>query len=106
MQLTFMLTCFAKCDLLIDVFVVTNQANYKTTREFITEVGIALEQVILELLGSFTLERRAFRYLPRGNFCQNMSLFNKAVLYMIFQFAGDFFPSHHVGFRIPLSPFH
>ena len=24
---------------------------------------------------------------------------------MIFQFAGDFFPSHHVGFRIPLSPF-
>ena len=54
MQLTFMLTCFAKYDLLIDVFVVTNQANYKTTREFITEVGIALEQVILELLGSFT----------------------------------------------------
>ena len=103
MQLTFMLTCFAKYDLLIDVFVVTNQANYKTTREFITEVGIALEQVILELLGSFTLERRAFRYLSRGNFCQSMSLFNKAVLYMIFQFAGDFFPSHHVGF--PLSPF-
>ena len=103
MQLTFMLTRFAKYDLLIDVFVVTNQANYKTTREFITEVGIALEQVILELLGSFTLERRAFRYLSRGNFCQSMSLFNKAVLYMIFQFAGDFFPSHHVGF--PLSPF-
>ena len=103
MQLTFMLTCFAKYDLLIDVFVVTNQANYKTTREFITEVGIALEQVILELLGSFTLERRAFRYLSRGNFCQSMSLFNKAVLYMIFQFAGDFFPSHHVGFH--LSPF-
>ena len=80
MQLTFMLTCFAKYDLLIDVFVVTNQANYKTTREFITEVGIALEQVILEFLGSFTLERRAFPYLSRGNFCQSMSLFNKAVL--------------------------
>ena len=79
-----MLTCFAKYDLLIDVFVVTNQANYKTTREFITEVGIALEQVILELLGSFTLERRAFRYLSRGNFCQSMSLFNKAVLYRVF----------------------
>ena len=30
-------------------------------------------------------------------------LFNKAVLYMILQFVGDFFPSHHVGF--PLSPF-
>ena len=75
-----MLTCFAKCDLLIDVFVVTNQANYKTTREFITEVGIALEQVILELLGSFTLERRAFRYLSRENDS-----------------------THHVGF--PLSPF-
>ena len=24
---------------------------------------------------------------------------------MIFQFAGDFFPFHHVGFRIPLSHF-
>ena len=61
-----------------------------------TEVGITLAEVILELLGSFTLERRAFRYLSRGNFCQSMSLFNKAVLYMISQFVGDFFPSHHV----------
>ena len=68
MQLTFILTCFAKYDFLVDFFVVTNQANYKTTREFITEVGIALAlEVILELLGSFTLERRAFRYLSPGN---------------------------------------
>ena len=60
-------------------------------------------EVILELLGSFTLERRVFRSLSRANFCKSMSLFNKPVLSVIFQFAGDFFPSHHVGF--PLSPF-
>ena len=47
------------------------------SREFITEVGIVLAEVILELHGSFTLERCAFRYLSRGNFCQSMSLFNK-----------------------------
>ena len=29
MQLTFILTCFAKYDLLVDFFVVTNQANYQ-----------------------------------------------------------------------------
>ena len=62
---------------------------------------IKKKECILERLGSFTLERRAFCYLPRGNFSQSMSLLNKAV--MIFQFAGDFFPSHPVGF--PLSPF-
>ena len=45
-----------------------------------TEVGITLAEVILELLGSFTLERRAFRYLSRENDS-----------------------THHVGF--PLSPF-
>ena len=60
-------------------------------------------EVILELLGSFTLERRVFRSLSRANFCKSMSLFNKPVLSVIFQFAGDFFPSHHVAF--PLSPF-
>ena len=62
-------------------------------------------EVILELLGSFTLERRVFRSLSRANFCKSMSLFNKPVLYMNFQFAGDFFSdsTHHVGF--PLSPF-
>ena len=60
-------------------------------------------EVILELLGSLTLERRVFRYLSQANFCKSMSLFNKAVLYMTFQFAGDFFHAHHVGF--PLSPF-
>ena len=104
MQLTFMVTCFAKYDFLVDVFVVTYQANYQDySRIYNCEVGIALAELILELLGSFTVERRAFRYLSRGNFCQSMSLFNKAVFYMIFQFAGDFFPSHHVGF--PLSPF-
>ena len=60
---------------------------------------------ILELLGSFTLERRVFLYLSPANFCKSMSLFNKAVLYMIFQFTGDLFSdsTHHVGF--PLSPF-
>ena len=104
MQLTFILTyCFAKYDFLVDVLSLQSKRTIKTTREFITEVGIALAEVILELPGSFTLERRPFRYLSRGNLCQSMSLFNKAVLYMIFQFAGDFFPSHHVGF--PLSPF-
>ena len=60
-------------------------------------------EVILELLGSFTLERRVFRSLSRANFCKSMSLFNKPVLSVIFEFAGDFFPSHHVAF--PLSPF-
>ena len=60
-------------------------------------------EVILELLGSFTLERRVFHYSSRANFCESMSLFNKAVLYMTFQFAGDFFHSHHV--RFPPSPF-
>ena len=60
-------------------------------------------EVILELLGSFTLERRVFRYLSRANVCKGVSLFNKPVLYMNFQFTGDFFQSHHV--RFPLSPF-
>ena len=60
-------------------------------------------EVILELFGSFTLERRVFLYLSPANFCKSMSLFNKPVLSVIFQFAGDFFPSHHVAF--PLSPF-
>ena len=42
----------------------TNQANYrKTTREFITEAGIVLADVILELHGSFTLEWRLVIYL-------------------------------------------
>ena len=55
-----------KYDFLVEVFIGTNQANYrKTTREFITEVhvGIALAEVILELLGSFTLEWRLVIYL-------------------------------------------
>ena len=35
----------------------------KTTREFITEVGIALAEAILELHGSFILERHLVIYL-------------------------------------------
>ena len=35
----------------------------KTAREFITEVGIVLAEVILELHGSFTLERHLVIYL-------------------------------------------
>ena len=35
----------------------------KTTREFITEVGIALAEAILELYGSFTLERHLVIYI-------------------------------------------
>ena len=48
MQLTFILTCFAKYDFLVD---------------FITEVRIALAEVILELHGSFTLQRHLVVYL-------------------------------------------
>ena len=35
----------------------------KTAREFITEVSIALAEVILELHGSITLERHLVTYL-------------------------------------------
>ena len=63
-------------------------------------------EVILELLGSFTLERRVFRSLSRANFCKSMSLFNKPVLYMNFQFAGDFFSDRYPSCRISSQPFH
>ena len=47
-----------------------------------------------------------FLKFPGINFCQNMSLFNKAVLSMIFQIAEDFYSDniHHVG--ISSLPFH
>ena len=58
MQLAFVVTCFAKYDFPVDVFVVQIERTIKITREFITkQVGIALAKVILELQGSFTLER-------------------------------------------------
>ena len=47
-----------------------------------------------------------FLKFPGINFCQDMSLFNKAVLSMIFQIAEDFYSdsTHHVG--ISSLPFH
>ena len=73
----------------------------KTTREFITEVGISLVEVTLELQGFFTLEmhlvlisRKLFsKYVP----------FNKAVLAMILRIAEGSVFHDHVGF--PLRPF-
>ena len=62
MQLTFILTCFAKCVFLVDFFVVTDQANYQDCSGIYTEVGIALAEDILELHCSFTL-RTAFGHL-------------------------------------------
>ena len=53
MQLTFILTCFAKYVFLADFFVVTNQANYQDYSGIYTEVGIASAEAILELHGSF-----------------------------------------------------
>ena len=57
----------------------------KTTRGFITEVGITRTPRFLVTL------RTAFGHLSRGNVCQSVSLINKALLSVIFQFAGDFF---------------
>ena len=34
MQLTFILTCSAKYDFLVDFFVVTNQANYQQYQDY------------------------------------------------------------------------
>ena len=53
MQLTFILTCFAKYVFLADFFVVTNQANYQDYSGIYTEVGIASAEAILKLHGSF-----------------------------------------------------
>ena len=61
--MTFILTCFAKCVFIVDVFVVQIKRTVKTNREFITEVGIALAEAILELHGSFILERHLVIYL-------------------------------------------
>ena len=38
--------------------------TFKTTREFLTEVGIVLAEVTLGLEGSFTLEMHSVVYLP------------------------------------------
>ena len=53
----------------------------KTTREFITEVGIVLAEVILELHDSFTLERRLVIYLAET--------FVKSCLFLISRVAYD-----------------
>ena len=63
MQLTFIVTCFAKYDFLLDFFVVTNQVNYQDYSGIYNWGRHAFAEVILELHGSFTLERHLVIYL-------------------------------------------
>ena len=104
MQLTFILTCFAKYDFLVDFFVVTNQANYQDCSG-IYNWGRHCISWSYTRTPRFLYLRTAFGHLSCGNFCQSVSLLNKVVLSMIFQFAGDVFSdrTHHGGFHF--SPF-
>ena len=90
---------FSKYDLLVDFFVVTNQANYQDYSGIYNWGRHCISW-------SYTrTPRLLYLRTARISLFISQKLFNIAVLYMIFQFAGDFFSdsTHHVGF--PLSPF-
>ena len=76
MQLTFILTCFAKYGFLVDFFVVTNQANYQDCSGIYNWSRHCISWSYTRTT-RFLYLRTSFVDLSRGNFCQSMSLFNK-----------------------------
>ena len=73
MQLTFILTCFAKYDFLVDFFVVTNQANYQDYWGvyILGDPGAVSRVDKMSVVKVYCKIETPFGALPRADYCDN-----------------------------------